>query len=103
MACGGSSTKAPLTGNIAVIPSFPKAQAENRLLIVTLWGSREMLVRFQPGPLDSFVYYCDGRAIEIVVTPKNTARPNVLFVRDIETKMCFVVEAHKVVRLPEGK
>jgi hypothetical protein len=92
-ASGGSlADKAPLTGNIGRIPSLPETRAENRPHIVPSGGNPEMLVRCQPGPL-----YVDGRQVEVVQRPRSTRQPRVLFVRDVGTRMCFVVEAYKVV------
>lgn len=98
----GKYSKAPLTGNIGRIPSLPEALAENRQPIVPSGGNPEMSVRFRPGPLDTRVCYLNGKPVEILYAPK-AKQVNVLFVRDLETRMCFVVEAYKVVHKPEGK
>jgi hypothetical protein len=56
-----------------------------------------MLVRSQPWPLYSGIYYYNGNPVEVVQSPKMT-RPKVVLVRDLNTRMCFVVETYKLVR-----
>lgn len=45
------------------------------------------------------VYYYEGRVVEVVQRPRGN-RATVLFVRDVETGMCFVAAAYKVVYIP---
>jgi hypothetical protein len=98
----GASFKAPLNGNSERIPSLPEASAENRRHIVPSGGNLAMSVQFRPEPLHITVYYHNGRPVEIVQKPRGH-RVTVVMVKDLETKMSYVVSWHALVCQPQGR
>lgn len=103
MVCGACyKLKALLIGNSGRLPSLPEASAENRRHIVPSGGNPAILVRFQSGPLNTVMYYHNGRAVEVVQKPR-TNKITVAMVRDLETRQCYVVNWHALVRMPKVK
>lgn len=101
MVCGAyCKLKALLIGNSERIPSLPEASAENCRHIVPSGGNLAILVRFQSGPLNTVMYYHNGRAVEVVQKPRAN-KITVAMVRDLETQQCYVVNWHALVRMPK--
>jgi hypothetical protein len=49
------------------------------------------------------VLYHNSRRVDLLYVPKSTRTPNVVFVRDVETKMCYLVEWYKLTHDPRTK
>lgn len=49
------------------------------------------------------VYYYRGKLVEIVQRPRTTSRINWVYVRDVESGMCFLAEWHLIVHQPRTK
>lgn len=57
----------------------------------------------QPNRLNTYdVYYFEDRPVQIVSTPKGS-HPTVLYVRDIESGMCFLAKSYQVVYRPASR
>ena len=48
------------------------------------------------------VYYHNDKPVEIVSRPR-ASKVNVLFIRDVETRMCYLVPAYQVVYRPNDR